>query len=125
MTKKGSNRKNNRKKTGIKKGSTKPASRRSVAGATTQAARISRQRVRHEDGTRAAGQSGNTQGLRRAPLAASESVEELVDEGQSFEAEAVSGVERASDIEGAEVSTGEVPEDDVPEEYRNVRNKED
>jgi len=46
----------------------------------------------------------------------SESVKELVDEGQYFEAEAVSGVERPYPDEG-EVRTHEVPEDDVPTEY--------
>ncbi len=45
------------------------------------------------------------------------SVEELVEEGQSFEAEAISGVEDAPDPDVAEVHTREVPEDDVPAEY--------
>jgi hypothetical protein len=48
--------------------------------------------------------------------AGSESVAELVDEGQFFEAEAVSGMERPYPDEG-EVRTHEVPEDDVPLEY--------
>jgi N utilization substance protein A len=47
----------------------------------------------------------------------SESVEELLEEGQSFEAEAVSGVENAKDADQGEVRTHEVPEDDVPGEY--------
>ena len=46
----------------------------------------------------------------------SESVAELVDEGNSFEASAVSGVE-AADADEDEVRTHEVPEDDVPDEY--------
>jgi hypothetical protein len=46
----------------------------------------------------------------------SESVAELVEEGQYFEAEAVSGAERPYPDE-AEVRTREVPEDDVPLEY--------
>lgn len=46
----------------------------------------------------------------------SESVEELLEEGQSFEAEVLQGVENVPDEE--EVHTREVPEDDVPEEYR-------
>jgi hypothetical protein len=49
--------------------------------------------------------------------AGSESVEELVEEGQSFEAEAISGVEDAPDPDVAEVHTKQVPEDDVPAEY--------
>ncbi len=47
----------------------------------------------------------------------SESVDELVEEGNAFEADAVMGVEEARDEEGREVHTREVPEDDVPEEY--------
>jgi hypothetical protein len=47
----------------------------------------------------------------------SESVEELLEEGQSFEAEAVGGVENAPDPDVAEVHTRQVPEDDVPGEY--------
>ena len=50
-------------------------------------------------------------------VAGSESVEELVEEGQSFEAEAISGVEDAPDPDVAEVHTKQVPEDDVPGEY--------
>jgi len=49
--------------------------------------------------------------------AGSESVEELIEEGQSFEAEAISGVEDAPDPDVAEVHTKQVPEDDVPPEY--------
>ncbi len=69
-------------------------------------------------GPGSAGQSGDTQGLSDVPEAGSESVEELVEEGQSFEAEVVSGVEEASDEEVAEVHTKQVPEDDVPPEYQ-------
>jgi len=43
-------------------------------------------------------------------------VAELVQEGQYFEAEAVSGVERPYP-DDREVRTREVPEDDVPLEY--------
>ena len=53
----------------------------------------------------------------------SESVEELVEEGNAFEAEAIQGVEDAGDDEVAEVTTHEVPEDDVPEEYLNDEGK--
>ncbi len=68
-------------------------------------------------GTGSAGQSGDTQGLSGLAQAASESVEELIEEGQSFEAEAISGVEDAPDPDMAEVHTKQVPEDDVPSEY--------
>jgi len=68
-------------------------------------------------GPDSAGQSGDTQGLSNVAEAGSESVEELVEEGQFFEAEAISGVENAPDADVAEVHTREVPEDDVPPEY--------
>lgn len=47
----------------------------------------------------------------------SESPEELLEEGQAFEAGIVSGVENAPDPDQGEVRTREMPEDDVPEEY--------
>jgi hypothetical protein len=67
--------------------------------------------------TDSAGQSGDLQGLSDVEAADSESVDELVEEGNAFEADVVSGVERAGNEEGREVHTHEVPEDDVPEEY--------
>ncbi|HXB75245.1 MAG TPA: hypothetical protein VNY05_43835 [Candidatus Acidoferrales bacterium] len=63
------------------------------------------------------GQSGDTQGLSDVAEAGTESVEELVEEGQSFEAEVIGGVEDAADPDVAEVHTKQVPEDDVPAEY--------
>ena len=68
-------------------------------------------------GSEAGGQSGDTEGISRDENDDSESVEELLEEGQAFEAEAVSGVENARDADRGEVRTHEVPEDDVPEEY--------
>lgn len=68
-------------------------------------------------GARSAGQAGDTQGLSAAPEFDSESVEELIQEGQSFEAEVLNGIEQAADPDESEVTTQEVPEDDVPEEY--------
>jgi hypothetical protein len=65
----------------------------------------------------AAGQAGDLQGLSDTEEADSESVVELLEEGQSFEAEVVRGVENAPDADIAEVTTTEVPEDDVPSEY--------
>lgn len=73
----------------------------------------------NELGPGSAGQSGDLQGLTNREGADSESVAELLEEGNAFEAEAVSGVEDADDDGVAEVVTHEVPEDDVPEEYRN------
>lgn len=66
-------------------------------------------------GAGSAGQSGDTQGLSRSG-ADFESVEELVEEGQDFEAGIVAGVEEADDDQG-EVRTKQVLEDDVPLEY--------
>jgi hypothetical protein len=68
-------------------------------------------------GPGAGGQSGDIQGLSRRESADSESVEELSEEGQEYEAEVVSGVENARDPDQGEVTTKEVPEDDVPSEY--------
>jgi hypothetical protein len=69
--------------------------------------------------TGSAGQSGDIQGLSDVAEAGSESVEELLEEGQSFEAEAIGGVEDAPEPDVAEVHTKQVPEDDVPGEYIN------
>lgn len=68
-------------------------------------------------GPDSAGQSGDTQGLSDVAEAGSQSVLELVEEGQSFEAEVIGGVEDAPDPDVAEVHTRQVPEDDVPSEY--------
>jgi len=69
-------------------------------------------------GARSAGQAGDTQGVSSRVEVDSESVEELLEEGQAFEAEAVDGVENAPDADQGEVRTRQLPEDDVPEEYR-------
>jgi hypothetical protein len=67
-------------------------------------------------GPGSAGQSGDTQGLPSVAEAGSESVEELVQEGQYFEAEVLLGVESAGDPDIAEVQTHESPEDDLSRE---------
>jgi hypothetical protein len=66
--------------------------------------------------SRSGRQSGDLQGLSMMEGADSESVADLVEEGNAFEAEVIAGVE-AADADTAEVRTHEVPEDDVPEEY--------
>jgi hypothetical protein len=68
-------------------------------------------------GPASAGQSGDLQQLSDAAAADSESVGELVEEGNAFEANAVQGVEDAKAPDASEVKTREVPEDDVPAEY--------
>jgi len=67
--------------------------------------------------SRSAGQSGDLQGLSNVEAADSESVEELIEEGNAFEADVVAGVESAGKTRVKEVRTHEVPEDDVPDEY--------
>ena len=68
-------------------------------------------------GAGSAGQSGDEQGLSDLAEAGPESVEELVQEGQSYEAEVISGVEGAPDADVSQVHTKQVNEDDVPSEY--------
>ena len=61
-------------------------------------------------------QSGDLQALSTDQGADSESVTELLEEGNPVEAGVVSGVEAAESDE-SEVRTHEVPQDDVPSEY--------
>jgi hypothetical protein len=119
------------KKAGVKAGGTvapkKAASPKapSAKTAVTQKKRIPARKQRFdEDPYETQGlvsgsttESGDTQGLSNVESADSESVDELVEEGNAFEADVVAGVERAGDRPGKEVRTREVPEDDVPEEY--------
>jgi hypothetical protein len=69
-------------------------------------------------GPDSAGQSGDTQGLSDVAEAGPESVLELVEDGQSYEAEAIEGIEDAPDADVSEVHTRQFPEDDVPLEYQ-------
>jgi len=64
-----------------------------------------------------ASQSGDLQGLSNVESVDSESVDELLEEGNSFEAGIISGVEDSGGRNVKEVRTREVPEDDVPGEY--------
>lgn len=68
-------------------------------------------------GPRSGGQSGDLQGLSDFARADGESVGELLEEGNAFEAEVVKGVEDVPDADQGEIRTHEVPEDDVPAEY--------
>ena len=61
--------------------------------------------------------AGDLQGISIVEDVDSESADELLEEGQAFEAGIVSGVEKAGDAEESEVITHEVLEDDVPKEY--------
>jgi hypothetical protein len=74
--------------------------------------------IRNErPGPGSAGQSGDTQGLSDSEEATSESVRELVEEGQAFEAGIVDSIENAPDADEGPIKTREVREDDVPPEY--------
>jgi hypothetical protein len=68
-------------------------------------------------GRKSVRQNSDLQGVSRVQAADSESVDELVEEGNLFEAGAVAGVEEADSADEREVHTHEVAEDDVPEEY--------
>jgi hypothetical protein len=98
-----------------------PASKKSAAKKTTRREEVinpitpSGQRGL---GAASGGQSGDTQGLSRRSYDDSESVEELMEEGQYMEAEAVAGVENAPDADQGGVRTKQFSEDDVPEEYK-------
>jgi hypothetical protein len=72
-------------------------------------------------GARAGKQSGDLQGLSNVQSADSESVDELLEQGNAFEAEVVKGVEDAEGADKREVRTHEVPQDDVPREYRDEK----
>lgn len=100
----------NKKKTAKKTARTSRKSAQSKERSTRRA--LSPRRA-----ARAGGQSGDLQGLSRRERADSESVEELLEEGNAFEAGAVAGVQEAEDTEEREVHTREVLEDDVPDEY--------
>jgi hypothetical protein len=92
----------------------------SILGGKIMAANSKHNQNKHNQdglGSNSAGQSGDTQQISDVAGADSESVEELVEEGNAFEAEAIDGVENAKDPDVADVTTREVPEDDVPQEY--------
>jgi len=131
MAKKKANRKKSTKRAVAKKTRGKKTARRSAATRTKQQrtaknARARRQRLSRglnsgrvtvipeseAERSLAAGQSGDVEGLSDIEDVDSESVEELTEEGQDYEAEIVSGVERAGDRPGKEVRT------DVEEEER-------
>lgn len=101
-----------------KKSSAKKQALKKTTGGKTAAARSGpRQFSRESAGPRSGGLSGDLQGLSDIESADSESVDELIEEGNAFEAGVVSGVEDAGKRGVREVRTREVPEDDVPGEY--------
>ena len=66
---------------------------------------------------RAGAGGGDYGGVSTVAGADSESADELLEEGQTFEAGIVSGVEDAPDADQGPVRTREISQDDVPEEY--------
>jgi hypothetical protein len=72
---------------------------------------------RDQLGPGSAGQSGDLQGLSDEEDSNSESIAELLEEGQYFEASVLSGIENAPVADDGGIVTREVNEDDVPEEY--------
>ena len=103
-----------------KKRSAKKASSQTAPAPQRKAPRRSAQRLQSawgREGAVSSRQSGDLGGLSRTEQADSESVEELVEEGNIAEAGVVAGVEEADDQDAKEVHTRQVPEDDVPDEY--------
>lgn len=68
-------------------------------------------------GLEAARQARDIRRIATMERANSESVEQLAEEGQPFEAEVLAGVQEAEDSDEREVATHEVLADDVPSEY--------
>lgn len=80
--------------------------------------------IHHRDqaglGPGSAGQSGDTQGLSDIDEADSESIVELLEEGQYFEAEAIAGIEKAGDAEPKELRSKRVPKETDPSRHGNM-----
>src|SRR3954465_4336990 len=116
-----------KKKTGAKKITPKKNSTKKKPVKKSAPAKAPKKRIREKEQVenpvvsrvraRSGKQSGDFQGITRREAADSESVDELLEEGNTFEAGVVRGVEEADDEETQEVHTREFPEDDVPGEY--------
>ena len=70
-----------------------------------------------ETGAAAAGQSGDLRGLPGSEESENESVRELAEEGQFYEASVVDAVENAAPAGAGPLRTHRRPEDDLPPEY--------
>lgn len=113
MARKRNSKKKTRKGTTVKRRSKKSASKRSSANQRRRTEKVRQRRARLSRGLDAArarivaereqersleaGQAGDLEGLSAVEDADSESVQELAEEGQDFEAGIVEGVERAED----------------------------
>src|ERR1700728_826760 len=119
LKKKPAAKKSSRKKKSIRSES---SVRRSIPGPAGRTSEVNSGMLtpgRRGLGPAAGGQSGDIQGLSRDEDVDTESVEELVEEGQALEAEYVSGVENAPEADQGEIRTRADPEDEVPDEYKN------
>lgn len=76
-----------------------------------------RSKARSARASSSGGGGGDYSGLSPVEGADSESPRELLEEGQTFEAGIVQGVQNAPNADQGEIRTREVPEDDVPLEY--------
>ena len=117
-------RKSRKKAVKAKASTPKRSARRKKATRGRAKGSASRARIHQGVALGKAEQSGDLQGLSAVEDVDSESVEELAEEGQAFEAGIVDGVENAPDADQGEVRTHEVPEDDVPSEYRDPPERE-
>jgi len=120
-----------KKKSTKKRTKSKASARKKTASSKKTARKVAakagslRQRKRRAAGralsrrraARGGEQSGDLQAISHREVADSESVDELLEEGNAFEAGVVAGVQRAEDADEQEVHPREVPEDDVPVEY--------
>ncbi len=64
------------------------------------------------------GQSGDTQGISDKTESSSESIEELIEEGQFTEAGILEGIEDAADGDPKPLRPKQFPVDDLPLEYQ-------
>jgi hypothetical protein len=109
-------------KSNLRRVSLRPTSRSAEpssgsASSSLDPKRAGRLRLNDADESSRRRRIGDLQGISMSDRADSESVGELLEEGQTLEAEAVQGIEDALDADQGEIRTHEVPEDDVPEEY--------
>jgi len=107
-----------KKQSAQKRVAIKPKDKRKTAVSTEKEIRREFQNRNRTGQSRASvHRSEDFEGLSRSEQADSESVGELVEEGNVFEAGAVAGVQEADEADEKEVHTRELPEDDVPQEY--------
>ena len=69
-------------------------------------------------GPNSAGQSGDTQGISDKAESSSESIEELLEEGQFIEAGVLEGIEDSADGDPTPLRPKQFPIDDIPLEYQ-------